>query len=199
MSAAGPIVVDASRPRFAAGTQSAIRGGSAARVAMKATTLLERQHRNLQQLCEAVERGSASMRESLLPQLAGDLVAHIAVEEQLFYPAACEALHEDRWMRSGMSRHTQARQSLDRALDSPVDGEEFARAIGDLRAAVELHAEEEEEILFPRLEGALDPGALRQLGVSMMALYHAKVEVGYVIDDRGRPALVRTEPSPAHR
>jgi len=162
-------------------------GRAVVRAAMKATTLLERQHRNLQQLCEAVERGSASIRESLLPQLAGDLVAHIAVEEQLFYPAACAALHEDVWLRSGRSRHAQARQSLDRALDAPVDGEEFSRAIGDLRAAVELHAEEEEEILFPRLEGALDARAMRELGVSMMTLYHSKVEAGYDVEQRSAP------------
>jgi hypothetical protein len=168
---------------------------------MKATTLLERQHRNLQQLCEAVERGSASIRESLLPQLAGDLVAHIAVEEQLFYPAVCIALHEDGWMRSGRTRHAQARQSLDRALDAPVDGEEFSRAIGELRAAVELHAEEEEEVLFPRLEGALDARAMRELGVSMMTLYHSKVEAGYAMEERSSPMPMPTgaQPPPPQR
>jgi hypothetical protein len=151
---------------------------------MKATTLLERQHRNLQQLCEAVERGSASIRASLLPQLAGDLVAHIAVEEQVFYPAACAALNEEGWLRSGRSWHSRARQSLDRALDSAIDGDEFERAIGELREAVELHAEESEEMLFPRLERALDAGAMRELGVSMMSLYHTKVEAGFAVGDR---------------
>ena len=146
---------------------------------MKATTLLQRQHRNLQQLCEAVERGSASIRESLLPQLAGDLFAHIFVEEQVFYPAVCAALHEDAWMRSSTARHAQALQSLDRALDAPFEGVEFARAIGDLRTAVELHAEEEEEGLFPRLEGALDAQEMRKLALVMMHLYHVKVEAGY--------------------
>src|SRR6516165_8864374 len=107
---------------------------------MKATTLLERQHRNLQQLCEAVERGSASIRESLLPQLAGDLVAHIAVEEEVFYPAACAALHEDVWMRSTAARHAQAMHSLEETLDAPLDGAAFAKAIEELRTTVELHA-----------------------------------------------------------
>jgi hemerythrin superfamily protein len=146
---------------------------------MKATTLLERQHRNLQQLCEAVERGSVSIRESLLPQLAGDLVAHLAVEEQLFYPAIAEALHEDGWMREGRMRHARARESLDRALDSPLDGAEFARAIAELRTLVELHAELEEESLFPQVERAIDASSLRQLALAMMTLYHAKVEAGY--------------------
>jgi len=146
---------------------------------MKATTLLERQHRNLQQLCEAVERGSARMRESLLPQLAGDLVAHIAVEEQVFYPAASAALKEDGWVRSSRARHAQAMRLLDETLDAPVEGDAFARVIGELRSAVEVHAEEEEEGLFPRLEDALDMKAMRQLALAMMSLYHAKVEAGY--------------------
>jgi hemerythrin-like domain-containing protein len=147
---------------------------------MKATTLLERQHRNLQQLCEAVERGSARMRESLLPQLAGDLAAHIAVEEQVFYPAANEALHEEVWVRSSRQSHFQAMESLDRVLHAEVDGKEFAHAIGELRNAVELHAEEQEELLFPRLEALFDAAKMRELARAMLSLYHAKVEAGYV-------------------
>ena len=146
---------------------------------MKATTLLERQHRNLQQLCEAVESGSASVRRSLLPQLAGDLAAHIAVEEQIFYPTACDALHEEASTRFDRSRHAQAKQSLDHALDVPIEGEDFARAIGELRSVLDLHAEEEEELLFPRLELVLDADKMRELALSMLAVYHARVEAGY--------------------
>jgi hemerythrin superfamily protein len=146
---------------------------------MKCTTLLERQHRNLQQLCEAVERGSPSIRESLLPQLAGDLVAHIAVEEQLFYPRVCAALHDETWMRETYVRHAQTRCSLERILGTPVDGAEFENAIGELRTLVELHAEEEEKSVFPQVEQALEGIATRELAHAMMKLYLARVEAGY--------------------
>jgi hemerythrin superfamily protein len=146
---------------------------------MKATTLLERQHRNLQQLCEAVERGSAKIRESLLPQLAGDLLAHLAVEEQVFYPAAFEALHEEAWLQTRHAHNAQARRALECTMDAPLDGEEFARAIGELRNVVELHAEEQEERFFPRLERVLDAGKMGNLALSMLSLYHVKVEAGY--------------------
>jgi hemerythrin superfamily protein len=170
------------------GTVSASDARSSPGVAMKATILLERQHRNLQQLCEAVERGSARVRESLLPQLAGDLVAHFAVEEQLFYPAVCAALHEDALARSDKSRHAEARLQLERVLAVSVEDDDgFAAAIGALRDVVERHAEEEEEVLFPQLEGALDSGAMRELGLSMMSLYHAKVEAGYSSPEKQRP------------
>jgi Hemerythrin HHE cation binding domain len=146
---------------------------------MKATTLLERHHRNLQQLCEAVERGSAGMRESLLPQLAADLAAHMAVEAQLFYPAIGAALGEESWGVEGRLRHAQVTVSLDHALGATVECAEFERAISDLRAAIEQHAEEDEEGLFARVELVLDVGASRELARTMMSLYHSKVEAGY--------------------
>jgi iron-sulfur cluster repair protein YtfE (RIC family) len=157
---------------------------------MKATTLLERQHRNLQQLCEAVERGSAGVRRSLLPQLASDLAAHIVVEERVFYPAACAALRDgtsgalpqpglpqaELWLSECRSRHDQARRSLDDAFRSPPESGAFDRAIAELRTVVELHAEIEEELLFPLLERVLGLEALRRLATAMMGVYHAEVE-----------------------
>jgi Hemerythrin HHE cation binding domain len=148
-------------------------------MAMKATTLLERHHRNLQQLCEAVERGNASVRESLMPQLASDLAAHLAVEEQLFYPMIAEVLGEEAWALEGRIRHGQAVRSLEGALEATHDGVEFERSIGSLRAIIELHAQEDEEGLFERVEHALDAGTSQELARTMMALYHSGVEAGY--------------------
>ena len=162
---------------------------------MKATTLLEQQHRSLRELCDVVEQGSGRMRESLLPQLAGDLAAHLAMEERVFYPAACAALDEHAWMNRSRSWHAQARQSLDRALDAAVESEEFATAIRELRAVVVLHAEDEEASLFPRLEQALDAGALRRLGMTMMALYDEKQERGFAVEDRYSPMPMRAQPA----
>jgi hypothetical protein len=153
---------------------------------MKATTLLERQHRNLQQLCEAVERGTPSMRESLLPQLAGDVIAHFAVEAELLYPAIGDALGGvgpsgtgRAWEAEGHARCGQAVEALELLLQATCDGIAFEGAIRDLHAIIELHAQEEEAGLFPRLEVALEAAASRDLARAMMTLYHAKVEAGY--------------------
>jgi len=146
---------------------------------MKATTLLEHQHRNLEELCETVERGSASMRVSLLPQLAGDLQALMAVEEELFYPAACAALHDEAPLVCCREHREEARRSLLRALEAAPDGEEFEQAIGELRSLVARHAHEEKGELFPRLEKALDAAAMRRLGTEMLAMYDVQVESGY--------------------
>jgi hypothetical protein len=146
---------------------------------MKATTLLERQHQQLRQLCDVVELGSASLRESLLPQLAGDLVAHLAIETQLFYPTISRLLRDESWTREGHARHVRARLALERTFESAADGQAFSCAIADLRAIVEHHADEEEQILFPRADREIDATAMRDLAHAMLALYHVKVEIGY--------------------
>jgi Hemerythrin HHE cation binding domain len=149
------------------------------RATMKVTTLLQRQHGNLLQLCHAVEGASASIRASLLPQLAGDLIAHITVEERLFYPWVARALGDETWVRRANSRRALARGALERAVNAPVDGDEFAEAIGDLRGILEVHAKEQETTLFPLIERAITPGAMRELAHAMMKLYDREVELGY--------------------
>jgi len=149
---------------------------------MKATTLLERQHQHLRQLCDAVELGSASVRESLLPQLAGDLVAHLAIEAQLFYPTVSRLLRDETWSRESHARHVRVRLALERTFESAVDGQAFTCAMADLRAIVEHHADEEEQILFPRADREIDATAMRDLAHAMLALYHVKVEIGYSRD-----------------
>lgn len=146
---------------------------------MKATTLLQRQHRNLQQLCEALERGSENIRKSLFLQLAGDLAAHIAVEEHVFYPWVIRALRDEKSARAARTRHALAREALERAAASDVDGAEFTGAMADLRKLLEVHAREQEATLFPQLERVLPSTAMRDLAQSMMRLYDAEVEIPY--------------------
>jgi hypothetical protein len=157
---------------------------------MKATTFLERQHRDLEQLCEAVERGSVNARLSLLPQLAGDLIAHLTVEEEVFYPAASAVLHEESWLSAARKRHLQTKAALDRVLDMPADAEDFARAMGELRRLFEVQAVEE-AALFPRFENAIDADGMRGLLLAMLPVYHAKVEAGYTRE--ARPRATRTD------
>ena len=158
--------------------------GEAELVPMKATTLLERQHRSLCQLCDVVELGSATIRESLLPQLAGDFVAHMAIEAQLFYPTVARLLQDERWTRDRNAREVQARQALERAFEAAVDGHAFGSAIAELRAIVEHHADEEERVLFPRAEREIDEATMRDLAQAMLALYHVAVEIGYPREQR---------------
>lgn len=161
---------------------------------MKATTLLERQHHDLRQLCDAVELGSASVRESLLPQLAGDLMAHLAIEAQLFYPAIARLLGDKGLSCESLAGQGLARGALERALGLPTHGSDFGCAMADLRAIVADHCDTADQILFPRLEREIDAVAMRDLAREMLALYHVTVELGY---PQGGSALTSALPAVA--
>jgi iron-sulfur cluster repair protein YtfE (RIC family) len=144
---------------------------------MKCTTLLEMQHKNLHQLCEQVERGSPSMRESLLPQLANDLTAHLRIEEQIFYPEARRLTGRPR--RDLRERLRSAQAKIARLLRIPPTDEEFGRRAAELRVVLEEHIREEEGGLFPVIEETLPAAENRALAVRMMHLHGESVEAGY--------------------
>ena len=53
---------------------------------MKATTLLAQQHKKVKTLFKKLESGRSDP-QALLSELANDLVAHMAIEHEIFYPA----------------------------------------------------------------------------------------------------------------
>ena len=52
---------------------------------MKATSLLEKQHRKVESLFKKLSGKSASTE--LVEELASNLAAHMAIEQDIFYPA----------------------------------------------------------------------------------------------------------------
>jgi hypothetical protein len=56
------------------------------RTLMKATHLLEKQHRNVEAIFKEMEAGKTDPAP-LLEQLCDALAAHMAIEQDIFYPA----------------------------------------------------------------------------------------------------------------
>jgi hypothetical protein len=138
---------------------------------MMASALLERQHRDIEQLIEALEQGSASVRDAVLPQLACDLEAHLAVEEQLLYPSA-----ERRFGAALKTSHAATKRHLRALLDTRGGDPEYAARVAALAAQFAEHVAEQEAALLPELERALRPGESRALAERMLLLHHARVE-----------------------
>ena len=61
---------------------------------MKATELLQKQHREIEALLEQAKNAGAEDDKAIRDQLAAALVAHTVAEQQIFYPALREAAPE---------------------------------------------------------------------------------------------------------
>lgn len=134
---------------------------------VSAVRLLKKQHREVNSLFERIEaaRNHGSKR-SLFEELAANLVAHDAIEREIFYPA-CEAkLGLTKTLGEAIVEHGLVEFALYQT-DQASDRDEFAFKVDVLREVVLHHVKEEESEFFPEVERAFGDEELDELGGRM--------------------------------
>jgi hypothetical protein len=111
---------------------------------------IQRDHREVEQMLEAVESASGDGRHRAFEQLAAKLKAHEAAEQKVVHPLTAEEgdAEEAQALRSEESKAAEALTELE-GLD--VDSPEFERGFARLKADVLAHAQEEERDELPGL------------------------------------------------
>lgn len=140
-----------------------------------ALSLLERDHRLAEQLFADFERASDLQLDPLARRICKLLKIHAQIEEEIFYPAARQALDDAALIDEAEAEHAEARQLIAKleAISAGVD--EFRPTMQTLAAAVRAHVAEEEGTLFARLRDAgID---LQALGVALLERRHILMDV----------------------
>ncbi len=109
------------------------------------TTLLIKQHEKVKAIFARLERGRSPL-EPALDELANNLAAHMAIEQELYYPAV-KKVDEDLVLES-YEEHSLAELGLKRLLATPTDDESFEARVTAVKELIEHHVEEEEDDLF---------------------------------------------------
>jgi hemerythrin superfamily protein len=154
---------------------------------MDAIRVLVAQHRAIEALFEEVEHEKRRRaRASATSRLAEELIAHMAAEEAVFYPAARRVLDAG---AEGSARdrdeHLLLRMELRRMLETGVAEASFAERIEALRALFEQHVREEEAELFPRVVGAVAAAQREMWGAEILA---SRPKV-WVVTTEGHPPM----------
>jgi hemerythrin-like domain-containing protein len=142
---------------------------------MKATSLLEDQHRKVEALFEKLESGGAD--RAVLEELANSLAAHMAIEQDIFYPAIKEV--DSDLVNESFEEHSIAEVALKRLLATDSDDDSFEARVTALKELIEHHVEEEEEELFPAVEKALSAETLEKLGKVMSRRFEEVMSAGF--------------------
>ena len=142
---------------------------------MKATSLLEDQHRKVEALFEKLETGGNDA--AVLEQLANSLAAHMAIEQDIFYPAI-KSVDAD-VVNESYEEHALAELELKRLLATDPEDEAFQARVTTLKELIEHHVEEEEEELFPAVEKALSADTLEKLGKVMARRFDEVLSAGF--------------------
>lgn len=139
---------------------------------MEATSLLRKQHQEVNALFRQFEKAdSAAQRRKLFVQIADNLAAHATIEEKIFYPRAYQGEALQHLLRESVEEHLSMKRVISDLLEMEVEDEQFDAKIKVLKDLVQHHVEEEHDDIFPKVKKALSRGELNTLGEEMEALF----------------------------
>src|SRR5687767_3875885 len=105
-----------------------------------------------------ISDGKPEQRKTLVEQICQALKMHMAIEEEIFYPAVREILVEEKdriW--EGVIEHDKARALMEQLEAMQGDEPTLTQRVDELAALVMHHVKEEENDLFPKvINSALD-------------------------------------------
>ncbi len=139
---------------------------------MDPIALLKKDHREVKQLFEDYEKAgdsAYSKKQSLFEEIQAGLKAHMAIEEEIFYPAVkkvrkAEVKDE---VREADEEHHIVKILLAELSKMKPQEEQFDAKVTVLRENVEHHVEEEEGELLPDAKKHLSSEKLEALGDEM--------------------------------
>ena len=140
------------------------------------TALLEKQHRKVEGIFKKLEGGRADPGP-LVTELANDLAGHMAIEQDLYYPAVKKV--DPSLVLESYEEHSIAELALKRLLATSPKHEAFKARVTTLQELIQHHVEEEEGDLFPHVDKKLDAATLATLGEQMKARFARVVAAGF--------------------
>ena len=132
--------------------------------------MLAQDHRIILSLLEAMEHSpdnATFTRTQKLLQVKRHLSAHALAEEDVIYPMLHDAAGAVSDVRHLYSDHAEIKMHLHALEMMAKNDPNWARRAGELRALVESHARQEEEIDFPKLRAALSERQTRRMTGNM--------------------------------
>jgi len=136
---------------------------------MNAIDLVVQQHREVERAFEELEEAASEDKRELFEALASMLVAHDAIERQIFYPACERAVDEENVLRESLVEHGLVEFCLFNA--DRKRGDELDSYVKVLKDLVMHHVEEEESELLPKARRDIDEDMLESLGEQMESLF----------------------------
>lgn len=172
----------ASRARPKTGSRAGRRTKRAAAKPMDAIRLLKEDHKEVQAMFDQFEQlEDNGEKEALAARICMALLVHTQIEEELFYPAAYEALDED---GDDMLDEAEVEHASCKALIAEIQRSRPGEPLYDAKVKVlgeyiQHHVEEEENEMFPECKDAgMDLAALGEAMAARKAELMAEAGAG---------------------
>jgi hemerythrin-like domain-containing protein len=163
---------------------------------MKATELLEQQHREVEKLFKrALRNDDPEGRRELCQQLCDALQLHTTLEEEILYPAfrqEADSKKAEKLVLESYEEHHVVDLLLNELPDLDPDAENFEAKLTVLQELVDHHVEIEEDEMFPAAERAFGKERSQHLAEQMQSRIGGEEPGAYDEgEDEGRRAAAR--------
>jgi len=91
-------------------------------------------------------------KEELAQQICKELTIHAQLEEEIFYPAAREAIKDDDLLNEALVEHSSAKDLIAEIKSMKIDDPMYDAVVTVLGEYVNHHVQEEEEKMFPKVQ-----------------------------------------------
>ena len=98
----------------------------------------------------AEDKAPASKRKALADEICRALTVHTQIEEEIFYPAARAAIHDDPMFDEATVEHASAKELIAQIEDMGADEALFDAKVIVLGEYIDHHVKEEREEMFPK-------------------------------------------------
>ncbi|HEX2604735.1 MAG TPA: hemerythrin domain-containing protein [Oxalicibacterium sp.] len=135
-----------------------------------AIELLMEDHKKVKKLFKEFEKLSKQEdiegKVEIANQICEELTVHATIEEEIFYPAARDALGDEDIVNEAIVEHASAKDLIAQIQEMSGDDEMYDAKVTVLSEYINHHVEEEEKEMFPKAKKAkMD---LEGLGVQLM-------------------------------
>ncbi len=127
-------------------------------------SLIEMEHRQIEQLFAAAEKVDNTKMYKCFNQIYEELSLHTRAEELIFYPAIREYEATERYIAEAEKEHEEAKVLLEEIKELKPTDYEFRTKISELKKAVQHHVEEEESEIFTTIRKFMNDQQLAELG-----------------------------------
>jgi hemerythrin superfamily protein len=132
------------------GARATRRTQATSRRPQDAIALLKADHREVKKMFQEFEKTEEDAeKQQLAERICAALTVHAQIEEEIFYPAAYEALEEDDLLDEAEVEHASAKDLIAQIQSSSPSEPLFDAKVKVLGEYVDHHVQEEEKELFP--------------------------------------------------
>jgi hypothetical protein len=137
----------------------ATKGKTQEQGAQDAITLLTDDHKTVDKLFKDYDKlkeadGSNEDRAALAKQICTALLIHAQIEEEIFYPAAREAIEDGDVMDEAEVEHAGAKELITQLDDMSPEDELYDAKVTVLGEYIRHHVKEEQDEMFPKVKKA---------------------------------------------